>query len=568
MSDGQKWRPPVAPKPTLRLGENRESNAPSASALRGATLAFGPAAAKSTSAVAPQQSVHSSRNAAAWAEKHGRQEQKTVPDTRNASSPVRGRSQLSLDLQRATDHNSRIEGRNPLRRTASEIAARAASASSSPAPSQAAFRRPTSPSRIPRSPSQESSSSQRGPRPSDCNARSDPRGATASMAASPVSSTTSPFSTKTGKLDFNRIPSLARQVTSPVSVQRQQPPKPQIKPPIVDTNVDGNSNSRAEPPPPPAARLSHKRPQHEPKDKTDSPVSASTPIVTLSEPEGSDVNMSKAANPPKKVSQPIQVPPKRTSKTSPNTSVSPHKPEAPSRSLRSHMTVNELSDAMVGASLASSRQGSRAASPAKFKPPSLPRRRSQSVDLLKPSMTGDKNPPLKPLPRRAMKQTLRKESPEHEDEEDTRRGRKHRIRKHPHMHSEGDRKRWRDKVSEAERKRYEGVWAANRGLLHNFEQSSILGKRPPESSQEEMVLNVVVQDIWNRSRLPRDVLEEVWDLVSPEPEYKALNRERFVVGMWLVDQRLKGRKLPVRVSASVWQSVQLVRGIKVSSKPF
>lgn len=136
------------------------------------------------------------------------------------------------------------------------------------------------------------------------------------------------------------------------------------------------------------------------------------------------------------------------------------------------------------------------------------------------------------------------------------------------MHNEGDRKRWRDKVSEGERKRYEGVWAANRGLLHEHEVGAVLSQRPHDSSQEELVLNLVVQDIWNRSRLPRDVLEEIWDLVSPEPEYKALNRERFVVGMWLVDQRLKGRKLPIKVSASVWQSVQLVRGIKVSSKPF
>lgn len=174
---------------------------------------------------------------------------------------------------------------------------------------------------------------------------------------------------------------------------------------------------------------------------------------------------------------------------------------------------------------------------------------------------------MKPLPKRTMKHTLRKQSPEDEEEEDPRRGRKHRIRKHPHMHNEGDRKRWRDKVSEAERKRYEGVWAANRGLLHEHEVGTVLDLRPPDSTHEEMVLNLVVRDIWNRSRLPHDVLEEIWDLVSPEPEYRALNRQRFVVGLWLVDQRLKGRKLPVKVSASVWQSVQLV-GIKVSSKPF
>jgi len=166
-----------------------------------------------------------------------------------------------------------------------------------------------------------------------------------------------------------------------------------------------------------------------------------------------------------------------------------------------------------------------------------------------------------------MKHTLRKQSPEAEEEDDTRRGRKHLIRKHPHMHNEGARKRWRDKVSESERKRYEGVWAANRGLLHDYETSTVLRQRPQDSGQEDLVLGVVVRDIWSRSRLPQDVLEEVWDLVSPEEDYKALNRERFVVGMWLIDQRLKGRKLPVKVSASVWQSVRLM-GIKISSKPF
>jgi hypothetical protein len=35
------------------------------------------------------------------------------------------------------------------------------------------------------------------------------------------------------------------------------------------------------------------------------------------------------------------------------------------------------------------------------------------------------------------------------------------------------------------------------------------------------------------------------------------------VGLWLVDQRLKGRKLPIRVSESVWRSVGLLGGIKV-----
>lgn len=42
-----------------------------------------------------------------------------------------------------------------------------------------------------------------------------------------------------------------------------------------------------------------------------------------------------------------------------------------------------------------------------------------------------------------------------------------------------------------------------------------------------------------------------------------LGKEEFVVGLWLIDQRLKGRKLPVKVSETVWTSVKGLQGIKV-----
>lgn len=42
-----------------------------------------------------------------------------------------------------------------------------------------------------------------------------------------------------------------------------------------------------------------------------------------------------------------------------------------------------------------------------------------------------------------------------------------------------------------------------------------------------------------------------------------LDRAEFVVGLWLIDQRLKGRKLPTRVSDSVWGSVGTLTGITV-----
>lgn len=128
------------------------------------------------------------------------------------------------------------------------------------------------------------------------------------------------------------------------------------------------------------------------------------------------------------------------------------------------------------------------------------------------------------------------------------------------MHHEGDRKRWRDKVTERERKRYEGVWAGNRGVLIDHDPEYL-----DHEGASDLVINLVVKDIWERSRLPYDVLEEVWDLVAAT-DAKALNREEFVVGLWLIDQRLKGRKLPIKVSASVWSSVRHSYGVKISTK--
>lgn len=131
------------------------------------------------------------------------------------------------------------------------------------------------------------------------------------------------------------------------------------------------------------------------------------------------------------------------------------------------------------------------------------------------------------------------------------------VRKHPNKHHEGQRKRWRDQITERERKRYEGVWAANKGMYLPAARES--GRDDEDPSLD--VLNIVVREIWMRSRLPDHVLEEVWALVDGR-EVGRLTRVEFVVGLWLVDQRLKGRKLPPRVSDSVWTSARGV-GIKV-----
>ena len=64
----------------------------------------------------------------------------------------------------------------------------------------------------------------------------------------------------------------------------------------------------------------------------------------------------------------------------------------------------------------------------------------------------------------------------------------------------------------------------------------------------------VVSRIWRRSRLPEEILREIWDLVDLNRD-GTLDRAGFVVGMWLCDQCLYGRKLPTRVPEDVWNSV-------------
>lgn len=224
----------------------------------------------------------------------------------------------------------------------------------------------------------------------------------------------------------------------------------------------------------------------------------------------------------------------------------------PSRSSSSslrpqHSGLSESS--LAGALAASSLASSRAPSPSKKStpPPPPPHRGSRSRTPLNPL-------PRTPSPTKGMRQTLRQETKS--DHNETKRRRKFQrpriIKTHPNKHREGDRKRWRDRITERERKRYEGVWAANRGLL--IDENS-----PPGSSTtplREMVLNLVVRDIWSRSRLQPILLGQIWDLVCHDNR-RMLTRQEFVVGMWLIDQSLKGRKLPIRVSQSVWDSVHI-----------
>ena len=239
------------------------------------------------------------------------------------------------------------------------------------------------------------------------------------------------------------------------------------------------------------------------------------------------------------------------------------------RQITPHMTGDSLANAMVGAALASSRNVS--PSPARSSAPPLPTRH-QAKKHHYPFHSRSPSPiKTKPEPGK-LRTTMRKEpsSSDTEDENERYKRKGKRVlgvgRKHPNKHHEGARKRWRDTITERERKRYEGVWAANRGLYISpdaqTKPKSPSPNRMDESSEATWdVLSLVVRDIWMRSRLPEYVLEEVWALVDGR-DIGRLRREEFVVGMWLIDQRLKGRKLPVKVSESVWGSVRGV-GVRV-----
>ncbi|KAF3914787.1 hypothetical protein ABW20_dc0101581 [Dactylellina cionopaga] len=203
-----------------------------------------------------------------------------------------------------------------------------------------------------------------------------------------------------------------------------------------------------------------------------------------------------------------------------------------------------------------------------------------SPDQLRPSHTGDSfhhavlasslassragspvksNPiPLPPRPSPGLRTTMR--SPDKNQERDISPPKKsHNIlgKKHPNKHNEGARKRWREFVTEKERKRYEGLWAANRGI---YLTEKMFEDRPDAAGRnyhQDAVCAVVVKDLWGRSRLPLDILQQIWDLVDRGPQPKWwLTREEFIMGLWLIDQSLKGRKLPGKVQDGTWESVR------------
>lgn len=160
-----------------------------------------------------------------------------------------------------------------------------------------------------------------------------------------------------------------------------------------------------------------------------------------------------------------------------------------------------------------------------------------------------------------------------------------------------------DAISELQRKRYEGLWVSNKGMYMDRVVTRLLGVNYDkelsdskkledkkelsekevseyaaklsskvkyhvdidendvrelhgldEAESQELIHGVVVKRIWKRSKLLNEVLAAVWDLVDYRRD-GTLNKAEFLVGMWLVDQCLYGRKLPKSLNNSVWNSV-------------
>ncbi|KAF8249680.1 hypothetical protein K440DRAFT_660136 [Wilcoxina mikolae CBS 423.85] len=231
------------------------------------------------------------------------------------------------------------------------------------------------------------------------------------------------------------------------------------------------------------------------------------------------------------ISKAPQPPPPRKTKPVPT-----DRPSISRKSSLTSLVPTRTGDSTIAASLAPSRTHT----PGPRKPPIVPpppsrRRRSLPV-----------------LPKATLKETLRpppkKQRPPSPKPP---RGRVPLPRRSSH-HAEALKHKWRWHITPKERRRYEGLWAANKGIL-----------LPPQEKDD--VVNVVVRDIWRRSRLDFRTLAEIWELVDRGAKGR-LSREEFLVGTWLVDMALRGGKVPVKVEDSVWEGVRSIGVIVLPQK--
>ena len=532
------WKPPTAAKPS-HLASHRPGSSPtSLAALQGATTAFTANPKTASSTVKQLQNQYEPAHASheitrgRSGEGHGVKEN----DAALQRSPSRGRH---LKPEHAYQPKARTEVPSPsppvlgsLDRTPSMIAARLASASPSPARSSAKVSPPPAPG------TSNSSTEWIGR-----NSSPPKKYATPALIASQLSQhAAATRQTPVKSLSLDKIPRLAPKSTAV----------------LPDKSTTSGSESREEAKPSTLKTIGS-LPVPIPLRRMNTHASSLPPSEVTS--RGSSQHRTERLKPlvpsPRK-GQNMARSPLRANLTGPK----------PHQGLSREEAISRMADAMVASSLASTRPPS----PAKTLPGHASRRRSASANnhlrTSSPPPSGGLGTTTQHRPQRPLKQTLRKPSAEDEEEgvDFEKRGRRHLVRKHPNMHHEGDRKRWRDKITEMERKRYEGVFAANRGLLLKPADPRASPSRMIDpNSESNQVVNVVVRDIWERSRLPEHVLEQIYDLVAPY-DAPVLNREQFVVGLWLIDQKLKGRKLPVKVSESVWSSVRHSQGIKVGRR--
>ncbi|CCX15518.1 Similar to Increased rDNA silencing protein 4; acc. no. A1CBF3 [Pyronema omphalodes CBS 100304] len=286
----------------------------------------------------------------------------------------------------------------------------------------------------------------------------------------------------------------------------------QLSPPPSAASSRRTSPSRAGTTSP--RRSPHRRIQ---SDSGPPPIPARKPsIATLtSQPSGdSQYSALTAANLATKTKGPKEAPapppPRRV-----GTSVLPRR-----TSFSSVSTRTTAADATLAASLAPSRT----ITPGPRKPPAPappPARRRRSLPAL-PKTLRDPN-------------TKRSPSPTPKPPKTTFPPRNTKQLGEAHKHS------WRWVITAQERRRYEGLFAANK-----------------DSNGD--VINFKVKELWGRSRLEPRVLKAVYELVDRNKRGK-LDREEFVVGLWLVDQALKGHKVPERVHEGLWEGVRLPVGL-------
>ena len=87
-----------------------------------------------------------------------------------------------------------------------------------------------------------------------------------------------------------------------------------------------------------------------------------------------------------------------------------------------------------------------------------------------------------------------------------------------------------------------------------------------EEEEEDLMVNFVVYEIYNRSNLPPRILRQIYYMVDLRHD-GTITKKSFIVGMWLIDQCLYGKKLPAVIPDLVWDSVEkMVIGVDVSHK--